>query len=256
MKARRWKLIKKNILLISILLSIGALPTFANKYIYNENAMHIQKIEETTSDKINKLSDIILKQENNHYENNYISNLYWCRGGFYKLEKNYTMALKDFNTSLKYNPNNVNTLKALRDLKIQLKDYDGALIEATKIIKNEPKYSQNYTDRAYIYFLLEQYQKSINDYTQAILIQPKNPEAFEMRGCIEILNKQKEKGFQDLDYAKKQYYELEMYDNYQQISKYINELKNIKNNDKFRYSRVSLPVTSNYNEEQKNKPKP
>ena len=51
MKAIRWKLIKKNILLISILLSIGALPTFANKYIYNENAMHIQKIEETTQDR-------------------------------------------------------------------------------------------------------------------------------------------------------------------------------------------------------------
>lgn len=243
---------KKKILLVSILLSIGALPTFANKYIYNENTMQIQEIEETTADKINKLSDIILQQENNHGENKYISNLYWCRGGFYKFEKNYTMALKDYNTSLKYNPNNINTLKALRDLKAQLKDYDGALIEATNIIKKEPKSSQNYTDRAYIYFLLGQYQNSINDYTQAIVIQPKNPDAFEMRGYIEILNKQKDKGFQDLDYAKKQYYELQMYDKYQHISKYIDELKNIqtKNYSKYpsspNYAVNSLPSPVDY----------
>lgn len=244
----------KKLLFVFFSLLFVLMPASAKSFIYNENTLQVQEFkdeQDAINDKIEQVTEWIHQSIMDNKNKEHISVLLWLRAGLYRQEKEYVKSLKDYNEALKYCPNEIKLLESLMNLQIEIQDYDGALANANKIIALEPKIVRHYMNRAHIYYELAQYQNSINDYTKAIVLQPKNPEAFELRGCNEILKGMKDKGFLDLKYAKQQYYELEMYDNYQQISRYINELKNIKNNDKFIYSRVPLPVTSNYDEEQK-----
>lgn len=241
----------KNILLVIFCIFCVAMPASAKSFIYNENTLEVQEVEDeqdSINDKIEQVTEWIHQSLVDNKNKEHISVLLFLRAGLYQQEKEYAKSLKDYNEALKYCPNEIKILEALMSLQIKIQDYDGALVNANKIIALEPNRVRHYMNRAHIYYELTQYQNAINDYTKAIVLQPKNPEAFELRGCNEILKGMQDKGFLDLKYAKQQYYELEMYDKYQQISKYINELKNIRNNDKFIYSSGLLPVTSNYDE--------
>lgn len=224
------------------------MPVGAKTFVYDENTLQVQEFkneQDAINDKIEQVTEWIHQSLTDNKNKEHISVLLWLRAGLYQQEKEYAKSLKDYNDALNYCPNEIKILEPLMNLQIKIQDYDGALVNANKIITLKPNIVRNYMNRAHIYFELTQYQNAINDYTKAIVLQPKNPEAFELRGYNEILKGNKDKGFQDLKYAKQQYYELEMYDKYQQILKSINELKSIKNNDNFIYSNVSLPVLSN-----------
>lgn len=244
----------KNLLLVVFLgIILLGKPVFAKSFIYNEKTLEIEAVadrQDLPNEKIEQVTEWIHQSLADNKNKEHISVLLSLRAGLYQQEKEYAKSLKDYNDALKYCPNEIKILEPLMNLQIKIQDYDGALVNANKIIILEPNITRYYMNRAHIYFELTQYQNAINDYTKAIVLQPKNPEAFELRGYNEILKGNKDKGFQDLKYAKQQYYELEMYDKYQQISKSINELKSIKNNDNFTYSNISIPVTSNLDDEQ------
>lgn len=246
-------MIKKLLLVVIFGIFLLGKPAFAKSFIYNEKTLEIEAVadrQDLPNDKIEQVTEWIHQSLADNKSKEHISVLLSLRAGLYQQEKEYAKSLKDYNEALKYCPNEIKILEPLMNLQIKIQDYDGALLNANKIIILEPNIARHYMNRAHIYFELTQYQNAINDYTKAIVLQPKNPEAFELRGYNEILKGNKDKGFIDLKYAKQQYYELEMYDKYQQISKSINELKSIKNNDSFTYSNISIPVTSNLDDEQ------
>lgn len=221
-----------NKILFFILIVLLCMP-FANakSYKYDEKNLKVIEIDDekdTNKNKIYQVSQYINESIIENKNNEHISVLYMLRGSLYKQDKDYINALKDYNEALKYSPNQIIILKNLRDLHIDMEDYDKALNLANNIIKLEPKLVDNFMSRAKIYFYLSEYKKAIADYTNAIILNPKNPEAFELRGEIELLLGIKEKGFLDLKYAKEQYYQLEMYDKYHHLTKFINELKSPK----------------------------
>lgn len=241
-----------NLIFISILVICFLMPPVsAKKFVYNQNTMTVEEIDEVDEsenidEKISKITNLIIKSEDEDASKEAISLLYWLRAKFYEDNLEYTKALSDYNQGLKYTPEDINILKSLVNLKLKIKDYEGALSDINKVIDKDNNIVDNYMKRAQLYFELKQYQNAIKDYTKAITLKPKNPEAFEMRGCLELLVNQKDKGFQDLGYAKQQYYELERYDEYQSLVKYIEELKSPKNTVRtYTHSRIYIPMYEN-----------
>jgi regulator of sirC expression with transglutaminase-like and TPR domain len=203
--------------------AIATAPLFDNDN--KNNLLDLQPLDETTEEKIDNLTNWITEQENKETKDKIVlSALYRTRGFYYEKENKTIKALSDYNTSLKYDANNLPTLKHIRRIKMLIYDYEGALIVANKIIKLEPKDYENYTFRGYIYLMLKKYKQAIDDGTKSILLKNKNPEAFKMRGLAKMSSNQKESGLQDIIYAKQQYYDLGLYEDYQKTLKMYNDL--------------------------------
>lgn len=242
------------------------MPVSAKSFIYNENTLQVQEIKEPATEKptntlrnkfdivqsdiitdyVQKLgktgfyvsselnseefySEIIKKAMQDNTDRKIISALYWAKGtaGRY-IENDYSSALNDFKTALEYNSANIAAIKAIELIKIEFKDYDGALLTATNAIKLEPRNSDFYMDRADIYGAMKDYDNAIKDYTQSIIFKSKNPRAFKLRGCSKILKGEVENGILDLKYAKQQYYDLGRYENYKEVVNLIETVRTHK----------------------------
>lgn len=227
----------KNILILFILL-LFSLPMYAKEFyqeldLKRSQVEHCGKKNTTGTDSVAIFTELIkhLKEENATNLN--LSGAYYRRGYYYEVDyKDYDNALADYNTALKYNPHNKDALLAASYIKYEFKDYKGALNDIKKLISLSPNDSDLHYLASLLYAELKQYNNAINACTKSIVVKNKNPHAFYWRAVNELKLRQDEKAFQDLEYAKQQYYEMNDIENYRKVSQVIAELSQIKaNND-------------------------
>lgn len=204
----------------------------AKEFRYNAENIKVQHVNSEKADAVVTFTELIGHLENTDVSNEKLSDCYFRRGYYY--EKNYkdlNNALADYNTAIKYNPNNKLALFYASALKNKFHDIEGALQDIKKYIVLEPNDEVAHLIAAFLYSDLKQYNNAINECTQSIKIKNKNPNAFYRRGLNEVMIGKIDKGLQDLGYAKRQYYELNDIDNYRNVSNVINDLNKVQNNN-------------------------
>ena len=82
--------------------------------------------------------------------------------------------LKNFNKSIKSNPNNPNTYFNRANFKFKLGNYKGAMKDYNIAIKLNPKYLEAYHSRAIVKERLDYYNGAIADYNIILKIDPSN----------------------------------------------------------------------------------
>ena len=154
--------------------------------------------------------------------------------------------------------------------KVNLKDYNGAIIDLTKAIAINPKYEEAYVVRAEAKYNLENYKGAIADLTDAIDINPKCAEAYYNRGIAkkelrdiagEIADYSKaielKPNFEQAYYARGQVYNNSFKDFDGKIHGYtdsiennINQMNNIKDIENLQYyfnnGSERIPVKEDY----------
>ena len=75
------------------------------------------------------------------------------------------------------------------DLHYNLKEYQKAIADYTKVIKLNSNYAEAYFYRGIAYDNLGEYQKAIADYNKAIEVEPNDANADNIRRIIEIITK-------------------------------------------------------------------
>ncbi len=78
-------------------------------------------------------------------------------------------------------------------------NYNGALEDYNKAIKNKTNLAAAYSNRAHIKTILKDYEGAIEDYTEALNHTPRKSEAYYNRGLVHFYMKQNEKALADLD---------------------------------------------------------
>jgi tetratricopeptide (TPR) repeat protein len=78
---------------------------------------------------------------------------------------------------------------------LELKSYDRAITEFTKLIENEPNNKEAYSNRGWAYFYKDDFNRSITDYTKAIEIAPDEWWSYYRRGLAykELANQKYDK---------------------------------------------------------------
>lgn len=216
----------KKIIFIAILLML-TLPSYCNENI------------ETS---IGRLSYLIYETDKTEIPNVNLAKAYYLRGVIYEDElKDNSKALSDYNNAIKYNPNHKQALWRASKIKQEFKDFSGAIQDINKLIVLSPDDEGLHYLAALFYSELKDYNKAVDECTKSIKIKNKNPDAFYWRGILELKLGNK-KGYQDLEYAKQQYYEINDIEQYKKVSGIIHVLKesdnlaNIKTNNQHKYT--------------------
>lgn len=181
------------------------------------------------ADGVQVFTELIEKLEEINTPKIKLSDAYYRRGFYYKQDYNdLDKALADFNTALKYNPNNKDALFAASFIKYEFKDYNGALNDIKKLISLSPNEADLHYLAGLLYSELKQFNNAINAFTKSIVLKNKNPKAFYWRAVNELKVRQDKKAFQDLEYAKQQFYEMNDIENYRRVANVISRLNQIK----------------------------
>ena len=99
------------------------------------------------------------------------------------------MALEYFNTALKLDPNNINTLYALAMYYQDEKNYEQAETYYKQMLDINPNSVDAWHNRGYIQlFVYGDYPLAIEYFTQALMIDPNSLESLTNRGCAYELN--------------------------------------------------------------------
>lgn len=212
-------------------------------------------IDENVTMTINDLNKIIGNSDKKIIPNNNLAKAYYMRGFIYETEyKDNIKALTDYNNTVKYNPYHKKALKKICKIKFEMQDNEGALADLKHLIKQFPNDADIHYFSAFIYSEAKQYENTIKECTESIKIQNKNPDAFLLRGITELRLKQKDKGYQDLEYAKRQFYEKNNIEKYKNVVNLITTLKDIENTPPQKkeitytsrnYSDISYPTYNN-----------
>ena len=91
-------------------------------------------------------------------------------------------ALEDYNKALSINPNLVFALSNRGNYKSDLEDYVGAIEDYNKVLKLEKDNSGIYNDRGFAKSMLEDYEGALIDYDKAIKLKQKYATAYYNRG--------------------------------------------------------------------------
>ena len=211
------------------------IPASAKDFRYNQQTMQVYEVETDADRAIETYTKLISELEKIDSPKNKLSDLYLLRGKQYESNKQYSEALLDYKKSIEYNCKNSKALLASSEIKNYYGDYSGALqdIKSYSILK--PDVMQAYMIAGALNSTLKKYDAAIIDYTQAIKLKNKNPEAFYWRGLCEIATNKTNKGLQDLDFAKRQYLQLDNVQKYKEVSDLINLLTNKETNIKPTY---------------------
>lgn len=67
---------------------------------------------------------------------------------------------------------------------LEKKDYDGAILEYTKAIKENPQFAEAYFARGILYYDRKEYDKALMDYGMCLQFSPKNAKAFFNRALV------------------------------------------------------------------------
>jgi tetratricopeptide (TPR) repeat protein len=98
----------------------------------------------------------------------------------------YQGALADYNRVIKNNPKSANAYYNRGLLKAtNLQDYQGALADYNRAIQLKPSYDAAYTNRGNLKATnLQDYQGALADYNRAIQLKPRNANAYYNRGVL------------------------------------------------------------------------
>jgi len=103
------------------------------------------------------------------------------RASAYANQKKFTLAIDDFNLSLRLRPNaDVFYNRALTFA--QNRQYDQSIADYTEAINLAPKRANFYLSRGAVYALMQKYKDSIADFTKAIDLNSRNADAYNLRG--------------------------------------------------------------------------
>lgn len=180
---------------------------------------------------LDQYDDAIEELQKANASKNELANAFYLRGKFNQEQNDLNNALSDFNTALKYNPNNKAALFSASHIKFEFKDYNGALNDIKKLISLYPNDAGLHYLAGLLYSQLKQYNNAISACTKSIVLKNKNPDAFYWRAMNELKLKQDKKAFKDLEYAKQQYYEMNDIENYRRVAQVVSELNLIKTNN-------------------------
>jgi len=84
-------------------------------------------------------------------------------------------------------------------VKIEAKNYTGALSDYTSAIKIDASFTEAYTGRANTYYLMEKYTEALTDYTKAISLDPENGFLYYLRGYAYIMLDDRDKACADFN---------------------------------------------------------
>lgn len=84
-------------------------------------------------------------------------------------------------------------------LKIEAKNYTGALTDYSSAIKVDVKFTEAYTGRANTYYLMAKYTEALADYTKAISLDPENGFLYYLRGYAYIMLDDRDKACEDFN---------------------------------------------------------
>jgi tetratricopeptide (TPR) repeat protein len=108
---------------------------------------------------------------------------YYCLAYSHEELKQYDKAIFNYSKVIELDPNGVSAYNNIAILyNKEFKDYDKALEYYDKAIEINLTYSIGYTNRALFYEEIKEYDKAIKDYTKAIELEPKNANYYYFRG--------------------------------------------------------------------------
>ena len=153
---------------------------------------------------------------------------YFIRGGIYK-RSDPQKAEKDYNRAIEIGAEYVRYYEARGDVRLDLRNYQGAVMDYTKVIQLEPT-GNSYDDRGVALAALGRYREAIADYTQAIKLVPRHFTAHYHRGLARAEIGDKKGAMSDLQTAERTYREGMGEGNlkqppYQQVLRAIEQLK-------------------------------
>lgn len=102
-------------------------------------------------------------------------------------EKQYDVAIANFNEAIKKNPQYVEAYRGRATAKRMIDDYTWAIEDYTALISMAPLDADAYFQRALINGYLFRFDDSIIDFTETIKLDPENGEAYRLRGGIYII---------------------------------------------------------------------
>ncbi len=124
------------------------------------------------------------------------------RGRAYEELGQYDLALKDFNRVIKEDPLNVNAhLSIAADYYNRLNDYENTIFYAEKVLKLDETSSAAFTLKGKANQKLGQLQEALTAYNAAISLNNDFTEAYLSRGILRIYLKQKSKACADFNVA-------------------------------------------------------
>jgi tetratricopeptide (TPR) repeat protein len=106
----------------------------------------------------------------------------------YNLGK-YDEALADFNSGLKYEPNQPIAYRKRGMIKVIKKDYDGAMQDLDKALTLNPRLAHAYIDKGQIMYIKGKYDIALSYLDTAIEIDPAIKDAFNSRAVIRMAMK-------------------------------------------------------------------
>ena len=121
----------------------------------------------------------IIAQNNNDYKK-FLNN-----GRMAVLNDNYNLGIKCFDTALQLAPTNLIINKDRGYAKMQLKQYDKAIVDFTLIINQKPYAFDVYLQRGIAYYHLSMLDSAFNDITKVLMNSPYHREAKEYMSYIE-----------------------------------------------------------------------
>ena len=100
-----------------------------------------------------------------------------------KLQGKYTLAIEKFNQSIKHKEN-INSYFFRANCYFKLHEFEKAITDFTKVIKEDSLSVSSYYNRSNAYFYLKKYELAIIDIEKAILLEPKGADLYNNRAVI------------------------------------------------------------------------
>jgi len=156
---------KKSILLLTIIL----LSTSA----FSQNAVELNKqgIELAKKGKIDKAFELFEKAIEINPD---FIGAYSNRGNIYRMQKKYSLAIRDYTKSIQLDPSDFDIIYARANTYLDAEDFLNAIIDYSTIIDKNPSFPDIYFDRGYANIRLENYEKAKEDMESQIILAPKD----------------------------------------------------------------------------------
>ena len=130
----------------------------------------------------------------------------------YRLE-DYRGAISDFSSTIRYFPDDINAYYFRGLSKIKVLDFDGALLDFTKILELSRNNELALVKSGYVKYKQEKNKEAIDFYNSAIVQNENNGEAFFYRGMSKSKLDDKQGSCEDLNLANKLQY-IEAFDEF------------------------------------------
>ena len=109
---------------------------------------------------------------------------YMSRAVYYHSNKNYELALKDYNKSLELGPNFIPSFQGRGYLYITTREYEKAIADFNRVLKTEPNNLVVLLNRGTAYTKLKNYENAIVDFNKALSLSPDDPSILNSRGTL------------------------------------------------------------------------